>query len=71
MSWSDLHRKSERLAEAAHEALRAGDGQLAANLFSQAARLEAELYSSWGLTNRAPMASRPLALSHCGIRLEI
>jgi hypothetical protein len=42
MSWSDLHSKSERLAEAAHEALRAGDGQLASNLFSQAARLEAD-----------------------------
>jgi hypothetical protein len=42
MSWSDLHSKSERLAEAAHQAARAGNGQLAADLFSQAARIEAD-----------------------------
>jgi hypothetical protein len=42
MSWSDLHSKSERLAEAAHQAGRAGNSRLAADLFSQAARSEAD-----------------------------
>ena len=42
MNWSDLHKKSEQFAEAAHDAARAGDSQRAAELFSQAARLEAD-----------------------------
>jgi hypothetical protein len=40
MSWAELHSRSERLAEAAHESARAGDNQRAAELFSEAARLE-------------------------------
>jgi hypothetical protein len=41
MSWAELHTRSERLAEAAHEAARAADNKRAAELFSEAARLEA------------------------------
>lgn len=48
MSWSDLHARSERLAEAAHEATRAGDSERAANLYSQAAYLEADALRELG-----------------------
>jgi hypothetical protein len=40
MTWTALHSRSEELAEAAHDAARAGDRHRAVELFSKAARLE-------------------------------
>ena len=48
MSWSDLHGRSEQLAEDAHAAARVGDIQRATDLFSQAARLEADALRELG-----------------------
>jgi len=52
MSWSDLHGESERLAEAAHDAMRSGHIDEASNLFAQAAMAEADALAS--LTSDKP-----------------
>ena len=48
MSWSALHNQSEQLAEAAHEAARAGDMPRAIQLFAQAARAESDALKELG-----------------------
>jgi len=48
MSWSDLHARSEQLAEAAHNAMRSDDLQRAAELFAEAARAEISALSEVG-----------------------
>lgn len=48
MSWAELHGRSEQLAEAAHEAARAGNTPRAAELFADAARLEADALGELG-----------------------
>jgi len=45
MSWRDFHSASEKLAAAAHQALRTGDHAYALTLFSEAARSEQEALS--------------------------
>jgi hypothetical protein len=48
MSWTSFHTESERLADAAHEALAHRDGSRAAELFEQAALLEEKAFNAIG-----------------------
>lgn len=48
MTWSSMHRQSEELAMAAHDALQAGKSARARGLFAQAAAAEALAFDSIG-----------------------
>jgi hypothetical protein len=48
MSWAEAHTRSERLAEAAHVALRNSEAWTAKGLFAQAAAAETEALAALG-----------------------